>query len=123
MLEEFGLPVDVHLGIDGTVTRKVGQITDSFGQVLAQLLALDLTPVPYIHGDTMTSMAVAVASYLSQVACVHVEAGIRTITPRREVLDAWLASYRSGDFDWEGFARDHRDPATFERGSREPFPE
>jgi UDP-N-acetylglucosamine 2-epimerase (non-hydrolysing) len=123
MLEEFGLPVDVHLGIDGSLTTKVAQMVDSFGRVLAELRQLGLTPVPYIHGDTLTSMAIGVASYLSQVACVHVEAGIRTITPKREILAAWLTAYREGTFSWDDFAAAHRDPATFERGSREPFPE
>ena len=90
MLEEFGLPVDIHLGIEGSLTAKTAQMIDSFGRVLAELRALGLTPLPYIHGDTATSMAIGVASYLSQVACVHVEAGIRTITPRREVLAGFL---------------------------------
>lgn len=123
MLEEFGLPVDVHLGIDGTLSGKVAQMVDRFGRVIDTLRGLGLTPLPYIHGDTLTSMAIGVASYLNAVACVHVEAGIRTITPRAEVLEGWLAAFRSGAFDWSSYAAAHRDPDTYERGSREPFPE
>ncbi len=123
MLEEFGLPVDVHLGIDGTLSGKVAQMVDRFARVIETLRGLGLTPVPYIHGDTLTSMAIGVASYLNAVACVHVEAGIRTITPRAELQQRWLDDYRAGVFDWEEYAAAHRDPASYERGSREPFPE
>ncbi len=123
MLEEFGLPVDVQLGIEGTLSEKVAQMVDRFGRVIAELRALGLTPLPYIHGDTLTSMAIGVASYLNAVACVHVEAGIRTITPRAEVLQGWLDDFRAGSLDWDAFAAAHRDDTTFERGSREPFPE
>jgi UDP-N-acetylglucosamine 2-epimerase (non-hydrolysing) len=123
MLEEFGLEVHVHLGISGTMTDKTSQIIGKFGVVLAELKSLGLTPLPYIHGDTMTSMAVGVASYLSQVACVHVEAGIRTITPKAEVLDGFLSDFRQGRFDWEAYKKAHRDASNFEKGSREPFPE
>ena len=98
-------------------------MVDRFGRVIETLRGLGLTPLPYIHGDTLTSMAIGVASYLNAVACVHVEAGIRTLTPRAEVLEGWLADHRAGRFDWPAYAAAHRDPATFERGSREPFPE
>ena len=123
MLEEFGLPVDVQLCIGGSLTDKVATMIESFGRLLGELRALGLTPVPYIHGDTATSMAIGVASYLCEVACVHVEAGIRTITPRAEVIERFLADFRGGRFDFTAYAAAHRDPATYEKGSREPFPE
>ena len=123
MIEEFGLRVDVHLGISGNLTSKTAQMVDRFGSLLGELLGLGLTPLPYIHGDTMTSMAVGVASYLTQVACVHVEAGIRTITPRAEVLQGFLEDHRRGRFDWTSYRKAHLDPDSYERGSREPFPE
>jgi UDP-N-acetylglucosamine 2-epimerase (non-hydrolysing) len=123
MLEEFGLEVDVHLGVDGSLTAKTAQMVKKFGVVLEELIRLGLTPLPYIHGDTATSMAIGVASYLTQVACVHVEAGIRTITPKPEVLLGFLDDHREGRFDWNAYRKAHLDPETFERGSREPFPE
>jgi UDP-N-acetylglucosamine 2-epimerase (non-hydrolysing) len=123
MLEEFGLEVGVHLGISGDLTAKTAQIVEKFGRLIGELRDLGLTPLPYIHGDTATSMAVGVASYLSQVACVHVEAGIRTITPRREVLEHFRGQQRAGGLDFEEYLRSQRDPETYERGSREPFPE
>ena len=68
-------------------------------------------------------MAVGVSSYLHKVACVHVEAGIRTITPRAEVFARFYDDFQAGPFDWDAYAAAMRDPATYERGSREPFPE
>jgi UDP-N-acetylglucosamine 2-epimerase (non-hydrolysing) len=125
MLEEFGMPVHVGLGLTdaGGLSTKVAQMIGRFGELVVQLKDAGLVPVPYIHGDTATSMAVGVASYLNQVACVHVEAGIRTLTPRREVYDRFLEAHGNGAFDWDEYAKAMRDPATFEKGSREPFPE
>lgn len=123
MLEEFGLEVDVHLSISGTLTDKTAEMVQKFGALLEDLIRLGLTPLPYIHGDTATSMAIGVAAYLTQVACVHVEAGIRTITPKAGVLAGFLEDHREGRFDWVAYRRAHLDPETFERGSREPFPE
>jgi UDP-N-acetylglucosamine 2-epimerase (non-hydrolysing) len=123
MLEEFGLEYDVHLNIAGGTNAKVAQIVQRFGAVLESLLSRSLTPLPYIHGDTMTSMAIGVSAYLNRVACVHVEAGIRTLTPRAPVYERFYSDYRAGAFDWEAYraALRHRD--NFERGSQEPFPE
>jgi UDP-N-acetylglucosamine 2-epimerase (non-hydrolysing) len=123
MLDEFGLEPDVHLGITGSLPQKTAQIIERFADVLETLIGAGLTPIPYIHGDTTTSMAVGVASYLSRVACVHVEAGIRTLTPRAEVYARFYADFQAGRFDWDEYAKAMRDPGTFERGSREPFPE
>ena len=123
MLEEFGLGIDIHLGISGSLTAKTAQMVEKFGIVLEDLIGLGLTPLPYVHGDTATSMAIAVASYLTRVACVHVEAGIRTITPKAEVLGRFLEDHREGRFDWSAYRQAHLDPESFERGSREPFPE
>lgn len=123
MLEEFGLPVDIHLGISGTLSEKTAQMIASFGRVITALRELGLTPVPYIHGDTATSMAIGVASYVNQVACAHVEAGIRTITPTREFWERHLGDFRAGRFDFTAYAAAHREPSTYEKGSREPFPE
>ncbi len=123
MLSEFGLTVDLHLEIDGPLHTKAAQIIDRFGRVLQQLIDEGWAPVPYIHGDTATSMAVGVASYLCGVACVHVEAGLRTLTPRSDVYEQFYADFRADRFDWGGYRDALLDPKNFERGSREPFPE
>lgn len=123
MLDEFGLTADIHLGIKGDLQRKVAQIIEQFADVLTELVDAGLTPIPYIHGDTVTSMAIGVSSYLHRVACVHVEAGIRTLTPRREIYDRFLGDYRNGTFDWNAYVEAMTKPASFTRESREPFPE
>ena len=125
LLTEFGMPVDVRLGTAPApgLSAKVAQVVGGFGELVGQLRGAGLVPVPYVHGDTATSMAVGVASYLNQVACAHVEAGIRTITPRQEVYRRFLDDVSAGRFDPEEYAACLRDAATYERGSREPFPE
>jgi UDP-N-acetylglucosamine 2-epimerase (non-hydrolysing) len=123
MLEEFGLTTDIHLGITGTLQQKVAQIIEQFSAVLTELVDAGLTPVPYIHGDTVTSMAIGVSSYLHGVACVHVEAGIRTLTPRREIYERFLADHRGGVFEWDAYLQAMQTPENFTRDSREPFPE
>ncbi|MGL5809433.1 MAG: UDP-N-acetyl glucosamine 2-epimerase [Nocardioides sp.] len=123
MLEEFGIRVDVPLGVSGTLPEITAQIVERFARLLAELRQLEMTPVPYIHGDTATSMAVGVASYVCGVACAHVEAGIRTLTPRKDFWEGFEAAFRAGKFDFASYAGAHRDPMVYEKGSREPFPE
>ncbi len=123
MEEEFGLTTDIHLKIDGDLHSKVAQMIERFGSVLKHLIDAGKTPIPYIHGDTSTSMAIGLGSYMHRVACVHVEAGIRTLTPKREVYQKFYDDFKAGVFNWDDYyaAQQHRD--NFEQGSMEPFPE
>ncbi|MFH1670497.1 MAG: UDP-N-acetylglucosamine 2-epimerase, partial [Patescibacteria group bacterium] len=76
--------------------------------------------IPYIHGDTTTAMAAGNAGYCHGFASVHVEAGIRTLTP------AYKRSVMSGqwsDFDVEDWRTFLMDRKNWERGSQEPYPE
>jgi UDP-N-acetylglucosamine 2-epimerase (non-hydrolysing) len=123
MLEEFGISPDIRLEISGSLQTKVAQMIERFADVLSTVIDEGLTPVPYIHGDTATSMAIGVSSYLQGVACVHVEAGIRTLTPRRGVYDRFVTSFKAGTFDWSAYYAAMREPENFDRESREPFPE
>jgi len=123
MEEEFGLKVDIQLAIDGTLHQKVAQMIERFGEVLEYLLEQGKTPIPYIHGDTSTSMAIGLGSYMHRVACVHVEAGIRTLTPKAEVYDEHYAAFKAGTFDWQQYYEAMQIRENFELGSMEPFPE
>jgi UDP-N-acetylglucosamine 2-epimerase (non-hydrolysing) len=123
MLEEFGIEIHAHLAISGALATKTAQIIERFSQVLDVVREAGLTPVPYIHGDTLTSMAVGVSSYLNRVACVHVEAGIRTMTPTGDFYRSVLADHAAGSFSWDEYLAAMRDESTYELGSREPFPE
>lgn len=123
MEEEFGLEIGIRLNISGNLHQKTAQMIERFGEVLEYIQELGKTPVPYIHGDTGTSMAIGVASYLHRAACVHVEAGIRTLTPKREIYQRFYQDFKNGDFDWEKYYAAMQVRENFERGSMEPFPE
>jgi UDP-N-acetylglucosamine 2-epimerase (non-hydrolysing) len=123
MEEEFGLTVDIHLTIDGSLHQKVAQMIERFGEVVAYLQSIGKTPIPYIHGDTSTSMAIGLASYMHRAACVHVEAGIRTLTPKKQVYKKFYEDFKAGTFDWNEYYAAMQDRSNFEQGSMEPFPE
>jgi UDP-N-acetylglucosamine 2-epimerase (non-hydrolysing) len=123
MEEEFGLEVDARLAIDGDLTHKVAQMIERFGEVLQYLLDAGKTPVPYIHGDTSTAMAIGVSSYLKGVACAHVEAGIRTLTPKKELYDKYYSDFKNGEFDWQDYYEAQQMRENLEQGSLEPYPE
>lgn len=121
--EEFGLEVDVHLGISGDLNSRLSQMVERFGELLEYLIGLGKTPVPYIHGDTGTALAIGLGSILKRVACVHVEAGIRTFTPTKKLYHKFYDDYKNGTFDWNEYytAIQNRDNLTL--GSLEPYPE
>lgn len=50
-------------------------------------------PIPYVHGDTLTATTADKAAFLSKCSVVHVEAGIRTLTPKREFFHDLFESY------------------------------
>ncbi len=125
MLAEFGMDVDIRLvmgdGLD--LGARVAALITSANALFHVARQTGHTLLPYIHGDTATSMGTAVAAYMNRIACVHVEAGIRTLTPTRDFLDAQLAAFADGTFDWEVYHKAHTDEATFTTGSMEPYPE
>lgn len=123
MEEEFGLTTDIHLKIDGDLHSKVAQMIERFGAVVKFLQEKGKTPIPYIHGDTSTSMAIGLGSYMHRVACVHVEAGIRTLTPKQDVYQKFYEAFKAGTFDWNEYYQAQQVRENFELGSMEPFPE
>ncbi len=123
MEEEFGLTVDARLGIDGSLHQKIAQMIERFGDILGYLIAEGKTPIPYIHGDTGTAMAIGVSSYMHRVACAHVEAGIRTLTPKAEVYKKFYEDFKNGTFNWNEYYQAQQVRDNLELGSMEPFPE
>ena len=122
-VEEFGLEVDIHLGIDGSLHNKYSQMIDRFGEVIGFVQKCGKTPIPYIHGDTATAIAVGLGSILRRVACVHIEAGIRTLTPKAEVYGKFYNDFQQDRFDWERYYQTMQIRDNFELGSLEPYPE
>ncbi|TSC65734.1 MAG: putative UDP-N-acetylglucosamine 2-epimerase [Candidatus Berkelbacteria bacterium Gr01-1014_85] len=123
MEEEFGLTVSVMLAINGSLHQKIAQMIERFGQVLEELKTAGKVAIPYIHGDTSTAMAIGLSSYMHQVACVHVEAGIRTLTLKADVYKRHYADFLAGRFDFASYYADSQIDTNYERGSMEPFPE
>ena len=121
--KEFDLDVDFRLGVSGSLQDKTIQIIDRIGDVIDFLQTHDKTVVPYVHGDTSTASSVAIASFLHRVACVHVEAGIRTLTPKKEIYHKHYDLFKAGKFDWKNYYTDVKNPNNLSKGSMEPFPE
>ncbi|MFH1670815.1 MAG: UDP-N-acetylglucosamine 2-epimerase, partial [Patescibacteria group bacterium] len=88
MLKEFGVEPDFNLNVRGQMHEIVSQIIGRLGYVIGELKERGKIVIPYIHGDTTTAMAAGNAGYCHGFASVHVEAGIRTLTPayKRSVM-------------------------------------
>jgi UDP-N-acetylglucosamine 2-epimerase (non-hydrolysing) len=125
MLDEFGITVDVSLVMEHGLTlgARVAALITAANAVFTVAAETGHTLIPYIHGDTATSMGVGVAAYMNRVACVHVEAGIRTMTLSREYLMGHYEDFNRGAFDWSAYLAGHREEKNYTLGSMEPFPE
>ena len=134
MLTEFGVTPDFNLNVRGAMHEVVSQIIGRLGDVIGQLkesTSAQVTAgrrgkivIPYVHGDTTTAMAASNAAYCHMFASVHVEAGIRTLTPRKQLIDDVLRGVQAGASD--AVPRWHeklRQRGSWERGSQEPYPE
>lgn len=118
LIEEFGISPDFNLNISGPLHTKISQTIGRLGDLLTEMKSLGKVVIPYVHGDTMTAMAASNAAYTLEFASVHVEAGIRTLTPKKEIFDKLLEN-----FDWEWYLGALQDRANWEAGSNEPYPE
>jgi UDP-N-acetylglucosamine 2-epimerase (non-hydrolysing) len=77
MLENFEVQVDADLDVmtdRQSLVELVGKIVPAAGKVIR-----DLAPeYVLVHGDTVTTFAVALASYFEGIPVAHVEAGLRS---------------------------------------------
>ncbi len=118
MLKEFGVEPDFNLNVRGSMHEIVSQIIGRFGYLIGELKKQDKVVIPYVHGDTTTAMAGGIAGYCHMFASVHVEAGIRTLTPDYESFQLSAFSFQ-GDA-WKTFLMDR---THWKQGSHEPYPE
>lgn len=121
--QELGIKVDIRLGINGNWPEKTTQMITRFSEILYVLLDRGKIPIPYVHGDTSTASAISFAAMLHKVSCVHVEAGIRTLTPKKEIYHKFNKKIESGTFDWDQYFSATKDMKNYSLGSIEPFPE
>lgn len=121
MLKEYGVEPDFNLNVRGLMHEVVSQIIGRLGYVIGVLKDRGKTVIPYVHGDTTTAMAASNAGFCHGFASVHVEAGIRTLTPNYRMADLGLRTAGSQDVAaWRTFLMDRKN---WERGSLEPYPE
>jgi len=118
LIEEFGIDPDFNLNISGPLHQKTAQIIQRLGDFFAQMKELGKIVVPYVHGDTLTAMAASNAAFANEYASVHVEAGIRTLTPKRFIFEEILEH-----FDWDTYYQKLQVRENWELGSIEPYPE
>ncbi|OGJ58350.1 hypothetical protein A2635_04755 [Candidatus Peribacteria bacterium RIFCSPHIGHO2_01_FULL_51_9] len=144
MLREFGVEPDFNLNVRGSLHEVVSQIIERLGYLIGELKARGRIVIPYVHGDTTTAMAASNAGYCHRFASVHVEAGIRTLTPRYtksplchpELVPSTKLRTGFGRHSGVMVRRAHHDTIdmdswreflmqreNWERGSLEPYPE
>lgn len=119
MEKEFGIEPDFNLNVRGTLFEQQAQIIQRLGTILALMQKMKKQVIPYTYGDTTTAVAGGVASYLNKYAVGHVEAGLRTMTPPKEVFFNILKN----DFDVENYYEQLKSGKDWKKGSYEPFPE
>lgn len=115
--KEFGINPDFNLNISGPMYEKQSQIIHRLGTILDRIKKMKKRVIPYTHGDTMTAFAGGIAAYMNQYPVGHVEAGLRSLTPEKELMLSMLE-----DFDVEKIYEDFKS-CEWHRGSLEPYPE
>lgn len=124
VLTEFGMDVDVNLNIFGPIHKKFSLIVERLGNFLVELNDVyKKIPVPYVHGDTLTAATADKAAFLNKFAVVHVEAGIRTLTPNKEFYENLFQNYEKWIFSWDEYYQALQQRDLYELWSIEPFPE
>ncbi len=122
MLKEFGVEPDINLNVRGSMHEIVSQIIGRLGRLIAQMKERGKIVIPFVHGDTTTAMAAANAGFCNGFSAVHVEAGIRTLTPRYRDFDMPEEGH-ANTFDVEAWRTFLQDTNHWERSSLEPYPE
>ena len=118
MLKEFGVQPDFNLNVRGTMYEVVSQIIGRLGYVMSELQKRGKVVIPYVHGDTTTAMAASNAGFCLGFSAVHVEAGIRTLTPDFESYGLRVAGFEARK--WHEYLQNKKN---WKRGSLEPYPE
>lgn len=119
MEEEFGIVPDVNLEIGGKLYEQQSQIIERFGSFLDELKQYNRKIIPYICADTTTALAAGIASFTNAISTAHVEAGLRTMSPTKELTLSLLES----STDLSTYFEKSKDKSLWAKGSYEPYPE
>lgn len=119
MEADFDIVPDINLNVRGErLYEQQARILRRFGDVIHELRRRNPRLVPYTYGDTTTAVAAGIAAFANRVPVAHVEAGLRTLSPPRELLHGLLDRV-----DPEAFFEATLRPDGWRKGSYEPFPE
>lgn len=117
--EEFKINVDVNLEISGNLYEQQSQIILQFGKLLDEIKSLKKEIIPYICADTTTAVAAGIASFANLISTVHVEAGLRTMSPPKDLTLSLIDS----QVNINKYFKELKKQDLWEKGSYEPYPE
>lgn len=117
--EEFGILPDINLGVSGVLYMQQSQIIGRLGGIIKRLKEMGKRVIPYIYGDTTTALAAGVSSFANLISTAHIEAGLRTMNPPKEIIMSLLAK----EFNVQTYFDDLRESSGWYKGSYEPYPE
>lgn len=115
---EFDIAPDINLNVRGSLYEQQSQIIERLGYVFSQIKLMNKRVVPYIYGDTTSAVAGGIASFANLIGTAHVEAGLRTMSPQRELILSLIQG-----FDVEEYFSDLKLSGLWAKGSYEPYPE
>ncbi|MDD5133668.1 MAG: UDP-N-acetylglucosamine 2-epimerase [Candidatus Nanoarchaeia archaeon] len=118
--QEFNIHPDINLNVRGsTLFEQHSQIIERFGSLICKLKQINDKIIPYAYSDTTTAAAGAIASFTNRIAVAHVEAGLRTMSPPKELtLDFLLKG-----IDTRSYFNKLMKSKNWTKGSYEPYPE
>ena len=116
--KEFGILPDINLNVRGFLYEQQSQIIGRLGSVLSEIKKMGRKILPYIYGDTTTALAGGIASFANLISTAHVEAGLRTMSPDRQIILGLLSN-----FDVKEYFNELKENSSWVKGSYEPYPE
>lgn len=119
MEEEFCITPDINLNVRGTLYEQQSQIIYRLGHIISTLKNMGKLVIPYIYGDTTTAVAAGISCFANLIGTAHVEAGLRTMTPPKEIFNELLTN----KYSIMDYYNDLQQNSNWTTGSYEPYPE